>query len=337
VFDLNGGDSRVNVSGGAWRVVNYYDANNSVRQYPSSTTNADYRVLLSNGANDNDETNLTRKDTNFKYNPSTNTLTVGKIANTAVSDFTSGDSTDANATAWTSVTKVDDNTAFGTFFNRVSTMMKNVRYLYKMLGTTDVSSFFGGSNQTVTSALSTLNSHIGSHTVAKDVPSNAVFTDTNTWRPCVNALNSTATDQSLSAAQGKALNDRLTPIGGNYVTNYTVLATSYTAGTKVKVVSFQVTKAGTYLWSPHFRSTLSRDGYMSAMISGNATPTYSIGAYSGSVTQTGMGGNVVACMSGMTLIELAANTTYYIWFESNVSGSGVNTFNWTNLMLIKPS
>ena len=80
IFPVDGGDSRVTVSGGAFRVLNYRDANNAVRQYPSSTTNADYRVLLSNGANDNDETNITRKDTDFKYNPSTNLLTVGKIS-----------------------------------------------------------------------------------------------------------------------------------------------------------------------------------------------------------------------------------------------------------------
>lgn len=55
-----------------------------------------------------------------------------------------------------------------------------------------------------------------SYTLGKSVPSNAVFTDTNTWRPCVNNLSSTATDQSLSAAQGKVLNDKLNktfPIG----------------------------------------------------------------------------------------------------------------------------
>lgn len=54
------------------------------RQYPTNTTNADYRVLLSYGANDNDETNLTRKDTNFKYNPSTNNLMIEKINGTSV-------------------------------------------------------------------------------------------------------------------------------------------------------------------------------------------------------------------------------------------------------------
>jgi len=43
------------------------------------------------------------------------------------------------------------------------------------------------------------------YTIATSVPSGAKFTDTNTWRPVVNGLTSDATDQSLSAAQGKAL------------------------------------------------------------------------------------------------------------------------------------
>ena len=42
-------------------------------------------------------------------------------------------------------------------------------------------------------------------TVAKAVPSNAVFTDTNTWRGVQDNLTSTAKDQSLSANQGKVL------------------------------------------------------------------------------------------------------------------------------------
>lgn len=45
------------------------------------------------------------------------------------------------------------------------------------------------------------------YTLGKSVPSNAVFTDTNTWRGVQNNLTSTATDQSLSAAQGKVLKD----------------------------------------------------------------------------------------------------------------------------------
>ena len=51
------------------------------------------------------------------------------------------------------------------------------------------------------------------YTLGKSVPSNAVFTDT--WRGIQNNLNSDATDQSLSAAQGKALNTGLTSHTGN--------------------------------------------------------------------------------------------------------------------------
>lgn len=39
----------------------------------------------------------------------------------------------------------------------------------------------------------------------QEIPENAVFTDT--WRGIVNALNSTSTSDSLSAAQGKILNE----------------------------------------------------------------------------------------------------------------------------------
>ncbi len=45
------------------------------------------------------------------------------------------------------------------------------------------------------------------HTLGKSVPADAKFTDTNTWRGIQDNLTSTATDQSLSANQGKVLKD----------------------------------------------------------------------------------------------------------------------------------
>lgn len=55
----------------------------------------------------------------------------------------------------------------------------------------------------------------GTTSVTSDASGNITVhsTDTNTWRPIQNNLTSTATDQSLSAAQGKALNDKF----GSYV------------------------------------------------------------------------------------------------------------------------
>ena len=47
-----------------------------------------------------------------------------------------------------------------------------------------------------------------SYTINASVPSGAKFTDTNTWRGVQNNLTSTATDQSLAAAQGKVLNEK---------------------------------------------------------------------------------------------------------------------------------
>lgn len=47
------------------------------------------------------------------------------------------------------------------------------------------------------------------YTLDKSVPSNAVFTDTNTWRPVQNNLTSTSTSDCLSAYQGKLLNGRV--------------------------------------------------------------------------------------------------------------------------------
>ena len=48
-------------------------------------------------------------------------------------------------------------------------------------------------------------STVNRHTVDSDVPANAKFTDTNTWRGVQDNLTSSATDQSLSANQGKKL------------------------------------------------------------------------------------------------------------------------------------
>ena len=48
-------------------------------------------------------------------------------------------------------------------------------------------------------------STVNGHTVNANVPSNAKFTDTNTWRPIQDNLTSTSTSESLSANQGRVL------------------------------------------------------------------------------------------------------------------------------------
>lgn len=59
--------------------IPWTDTNTKVTAVETDTTNADYRVLLSNSNSTSDETNTVRKDKDFIYNPSTNILTVNKV------------------------------------------------------------------------------------------------------------------------------------------------------------------------------------------------------------------------------------------------------------------
>lgn len=61
------------------------------------------------------------------------------------------------------------------------------------------------------------------YTLGKSVPSDAKFTDTNTWRGIQNNLTSTSTTDSLSAAQGKALNDKITNLQNKFTSGTTDL------------------------------------------------------------------------------------------------------------------
>lgn len=97
------------------------------------------------------------KDLNFHYVPLNGVLEVPYLySNTRDStvSYTSNDNT--NPTAWTNISAITSGEKHSSLFNKISTMFKNVRYLYKMLGTTDISQLGDG---TVTGALSSLNAN----------------------------------------------------------------------------------------------------------------------------------------------------------------------------------
>lgn len=71
-----------------------------------------------------------------------------------VTSFTSSDVADGSAPSWTNVATLTSGETHTSIFAKVSQMFKNVRYLYKMFGTTDISSIGGG---TVTGAISSQN------------------------------------------------------------------------------------------------------------------------------------------------------------------------------------
>lgn len=75
-------------------------------------------------------------------------------------------------------------------------------------------------------------------TVAKAVPSNAVFTDT--WRGIQNVLTSTSTTESLSAAQGKVLKDLVdgkANANHNQASNTITVMTGYAKGTNSNAIA----------------------------------------------------------------------------------------------------
>ena len=79
--------------------------------------------------------------------------------------FTSTDIDDGSANAWTNVAKLTSGEKHSSIFNKLSTMFKNVRYLYRMLGTTDISGIGDG---TVTGAIRELNTGINPKGVGKN-------------------------------------------------------------------------------------------------------------------------------------------------------------------------
>lgn len=87
-------------------------------------------------------------------------------------DFTSGDS--LSPSGWTSVSQITANSTLATLFNRISTMVKNVRYIWNKIGTASM----GTTATTITGAIaehesdiSTLNSKTTSYLLSASVSS----------------------------------------------------------------------------------------------------------------------------------------------------------------------
>lgn len=96
----------------------------------------------------------------------------------------------------------------GTATASSSTIGGAAKPMYLSSGTmTACSSTVGGTTTPVYMNAGTITAC--SYTLAKSVPSDAKFTDTNTWRGIQNNLTSTSTSDSLAANQGKVLNEKI--------------------------------------------------------------------------------------------------------------------------------
>lgn len=106
------------------------------------------------GVKGNNETEYRKGEVNLTPENVGAVAVGGDTADNIVS-FTSGDGIDP--TGWTDVSVLATGEKHSSIFAKISTMFKNIRYLYKMLGTTDISSIGDG---TATGAISTLNSNL---------------------------------------------------------------------------------------------------------------------------------------------------------------------------------
>lgn len=126
------------------------------------------------------------------------TITDNKVTQNAVksSDYTN----------WRSLVFSAANSATEGFTPSTTTdgvFIANTLSVQPSSGTIKANKFKGAleGNASTASNASTVNGH----TVNANVPSNAKFTDTNTWRPIQDNLTSTSTSESLSANQGRIL------------------------------------------------------------------------------------------------------------------------------------
>ena len=111
-------------------------------------------------------------------------LVVGESNDDALANIT-------KTTGWTNAEPVTLGDKFQSAMTKISTMIKNLKWIYKFIGSTDISSIGDG---TITNAISTLSSN---KLNASDVKT---------------SLTDTSTAHALSTASGKALNDAITPL-----------------------------------------------------------------------------------------------------------------------------
>lgn len=105
------------------------------------------------------------QDGNGKDIDSTYLKVTGDSENNTVS-FTSNDA--ANPTAWTDASLLATGEKHSSLFNKISTMFQNIRYLYKILGTSDISALGGG---TVTGAINELNINAANEEIPENITS----------------------------------------------------------------------------------------------------------------------------------------------------------------------
>lgn len=151
--------------------------------------------------------------------------------------FASQDST--NVTAWTEVGVLTSGEKHSSILQKVSTMFKNVRYLYHMLGTADISTLGDGADiGTVTGALSKLNSDLSQYLRLRCINHTGQTISINdlTTPFTFNIRNNSYQDIPDDAYNGENVVINLSANGTSYCLIQILFSTSVTYG-KIKIFS----------------------------------------------------------------------------------------------------
>ena len=150
-------------------------------------------------------------------------------------------------------------------------------------------------------------SKVNNLTVETAVPANAKFTDTNTWRGIQNNLTSTSTTDSLSAYQGKVLNEAIENLKTTSVNGKQTVADAING------------KCGTSLTSATTYDDMAY--YINNISTGALSKNYKL-ATSGAITQKIKLAIIVAkAVSQSFTLEFASAMSGYVYYASHTGST----------------
>lgn len=256
--------------------------------------------------------------------------------------FTSSDVADGSASAWTTVSKLSSGEKHSSIFAKVSQMFKNVRYLYKMLGTTDISKIGNG---TCTGAISSLNSGLANKyflkVLAKDWSGfvGTLFPQFNVQNDNVVDIYADKTDGTYPAVRvarasadydGNNIPDTYLKKADakNNVSSLSNTMTNYNDQTPV-VQYFTVPDDGYYLLTGLVTFSSNANGFREVFIT-NTTSNYVMGRV-----------RVPAVSGGASTLQVTSGGTFGPGQTGTLStyqnsGSNLNVQEWLNMVKIAP-
>lgn len=252
------------------------------------------------------------------------------------------DVADGSASAWTTVSKLSSGEKHSSIFAKVSQMFKNVRYLYKMLGTTDISKIGNG---TCTGAISSLNSGLANKyflkVLAKDWSGfvGTLFPQFNVQNDNVVDIYADKTDGTYPAVRvarasadydGNNIPDTYLKKSDakNNVSGLSNTATNYNDQTPV-VQYFTVPDDGYYLITGLVTFSSNANGFREVFIT-NTTSNYVMGRV-----------RVPAVSGGAVTLQVTSGGTFGPGQTGTLStyqnsGSNLNVQEWLSMVKIAP-